>query len=155
MNNEAKALKRDGEGETTVNGLPVHVYDCPEHDWVTLWSSRTGKPRDSPTSSIILEDPVNGKTQERSMVQVNFTNAACFQVIFANMPVGYHGEPDVPGLGHIPNNKEQRLIEGLEINHENYPDLGTGACGDEDSGRNWMFAGVKGFADKDLSLIHI
>ena len=151
MNTEAKALERAASGETTVNGLPVHVYDCPEHDWVTLWSSRSGKGKDNPISSIILEDPINGATQERSMVQVNFTNAACFEVIFANMPVGYHGTPDVPGLGHLPNAKEQLLLDSTEINLENYPDLGSGECGYDVSGRNWLFAGLKGFADKDCT----
>ena len=84
MSNGSKALERPDNGENTVNGLPVHIYDCPDDEWVTLWSSKVGKGSDNPTEATIPLDPLLGPTQERSMVQVNFTNVDCFQVNFAD-----------------------------------------------------------------------
>merc|ERR1719424_502816 len=48
MSTLAKALKRNDTDEKTVNGLPIHVFDCPDDEWVTLWSSRRGKQSDNP-----------------------------------------------------------------------------------------------------------
>ena len=147
MNTEAKALERAASGETTVNGLPVHVYDCPEHDWVTLWSSRSGRGKDNPISSIILEDPINGATQERSMVQIDMYNINEFEVAFGVLDQEYQegyaitkktwnkkkkkwvNVKDADGnnvltgeIGKADPVKLKRLQDGLALSHANYPE---------------------------------
>ena len=156
MSASAKALERkdpDTLALRTVNGLPIHVYDCPVDEWVTLWSSRVGTQHDNPTQSVISVDdhavtePPNdsastiGKEQERSMVQMDFAHSDCFEVIFGNMPPAYKTDPALI----------QRLTDGLELNTANYPDVGSGVCGYGTSGRNWLFGGVKGTAAKVCS----
>ena len=123
MSNSSKARERTDDGSTTVNGLPVHIYDCPDDEWVTLWSSKEGKGSDNPTEANIPEDPLLGPTQERSMVQVNFTNVDCFEVIFANLPDEFKiGDPDADPV------LIDRLYNSLELSPENYPEVGVGSC---------------------------
>ena len=62
MSTNAKVLEREYTGETSLNGLPVHVYDCPDAEWVTLWSSRFGIGKDNPTSGDI---PLGGYGKEQ------------------------------------------------------------------------------------------
>lgn len=147
MSKNAQALKRPSTGEVTVNGLPVNVFDCPNNEWVTIWSSRIGKGKDNPTSSVIPLDPVNGKPQERSMVQIDFVEQDCMKISFANMPVAYHMHlEDTRDMDKI-----DRLYASLELTPENYPDIGTGDCAYDQSGRNWLFAGLKGETKRDCS----
>ena len=157
MSTLAKALKRNDTDEKTANDLPIHVFDCPDDEWVTLWSSRRGKQSDNPVTSIVAKDNTQGtrqpdgtrstvgKEQERSMVQIDFAHKACFDVIFANMPQSYQ---------HVDHNDNgnatriQRLLDGLELNAANYPDVGTGSCPYDVAGRNWLFGGYKGYTQK-------
>ena len=93
VDRKTKALERPDTGEKTINGLPVHVYDCPSEDGalVTLWSSRTGKGVDNPKSAVtpaLVPGPL-GMAQERGMIQVNFSDVKCVHVTFANLPLDY------------------------------------------------------------------
>ena len=66
---------------------------------------------------------VLGPTQERSMVQVNFTNVDCFEVIFANLPDEFKiGDPDADPV------LIDRLYNSLELSPKNYPEVGVGSC---------------------------
>lgn len=67
ISDDARAGHRPDDYGTTVNGLGIHVYDCPTNKLVTLWSSRFGVGKDNPTSSVIPVDPVNGRLQERPL----------------------------------------------------------------------------------------
>ena len=49
--------------------------------------------------------------------------------------------PDCAEDAHLRGNP---LNSSLEINPENYPGLGSGDCGLDDGGRNWMVAGLSG-----------
>ena len=152
MSLAAKALERDDTKEKSPNGLPMHVYDCPDNEWVTLWSSRKGKQADNPINSIITvnakegtEQPDGttstiGREQERSMVEINYVSQDCLQVIFANMPEAYQHAEDNLNSDPV---KIKRLEDGLELNAANYPDVGAGNCTSDFSGRNWLFGGLK------------
>ena len=147
MSKNAQVLKRPSTGEFTINGLPINVFDCPNNEWVTIWSSRIGVGKDNPITSVIPQDPVNGKAQERSMVQIDFVEQDCMKVNFANMPVAYHQHlKDTRDMDKI-----DRLYASLELTPENYPDIGKGDCGYAQSGRNWLFAGLKGEKKRDCS----
>ena len=152
MSLAAKALERDGTNEKSPNGLPMHVYDCPDNEWVTLWSSRKGKQTDNPINSVIGLDAREGtkqpdgttstigREQERSMVEINFVSQDCLQVIFANMPGAYQHAEDNVNSDPV---KIKRLEDGLELNAANYPDVGAGNCTADFPGRNWLFGGLK------------
>jgi len=147
MSTNAQALERPDTGELTVNGLPIHVYDCPTNEWVTIWSSRIGKGKDNPTSSVIDQNDDYGKLQEQSMVQIDFVEQDCMKVSFANMPLAYHVHlEDTADMEKI-----DRLYASLELTPTNYPDIGHGACPYDQSGRNWLFAGLKSETRRDCT----
>ena len=147
MSTNAQALERPDTGELTVNGLPIHVYDCPTNEWVTIWSSRIGKGKDNPTSSVIDQNDDYGKQQEQSMVQIDFVEQDCMKVSFANMPLAYHVHlEDTADMEKI-----DRLYASLELTPTNYPDIGHGACPYDQSGRNWLFAGLKSETRRDCT----
>jgi len=147
MSHNAQALKRPDTGELTVNGLPINMYDCPNNEWVTIWSSRAGVGKDNPTSSIIGANTEFGKEQEQSMVQIDFVEQDCAKVTFANMPVAYH----VHLKDTADDVKIAKLYASLEVTAANYPDVGTGDCEYDTSGRNWLFAGLKSESRRDCT----
>jgi hypothetical protein len=81
----AKAKERPYGGELTVNGMPIHVYDCPANDWVTLWSSRRGVGLDNPTSTDIRKDAGSRGFTTPPRLAPCFRCAAC-----ANGPLRFH-----------------------------------------------------------------
>ena len=94
VSDNAKALERPDDGTMTANNLPVHVYDCPDNENVTLWSARLGTAADNPSSANDIPVDATGKMMERSMVMVNFTNVDCVEPIFANLPDEFREDRD-------------------------------------------------------------
>ena len=159
ISDDAKAGHRPDDYGKTPNGLDIHVYDCPANKFVTLWSSRYGKGKDNPTSSVIAANSEYGKLQEQSMVQIDMYNINKFDVSFGVMDQDYqdgyeimekkNGKKVGTGTyGTADPVKIKRLQDGLELTYANYPEQERGQCPYDTSGRNWLFAGMKGVSEK-------
>lgn len=134
----------------TVNGLPIHVYDCPVDEWVPRACERSMTTRPNLSSRLTITQSLSRQTTARRRSARSRSEARCkwtsrtrtaSKLSLATCPPAYKTDPALI----------QRLTDGLELNTANYPDVGSGVCGYGTSGRNWLFGGVKGTAAKVCS----
>lgn len=118
----------------TANGQTRTTFDCPDDEFVTMWSGRSGVAADNPDNISALSP-----LQELSMVSINFTNVQCFNMTFANMPPSYH-QNRWPMASRADGGNP--LNSSLELNLANFDDLDMGECPPAEIGRNWMVSGL-------------
>ena len=140
MDDTTRALERPTDPtDISPNGLQVHTFDCPPAGkLVTMWSSRFGKGEDNPTDTQNLD-----QIQEQSMVIVNYANVDCFDITLANLPAVYEEgtAQAIADQGFA----IQRLQNSEEIDEGDVTwKLDQGECAFDQSGRNWLLAGLKG-----------